>query len=301
MTYTAVGWSPFRGVGTAVGGRERMARIAVVEDERDLAALVAGALRTAGHEVETLHDGLSALHRLADPAVGGVPGEAGTPDPELIVLDLMLPGLDGLEVCRRVRRTRATPILMLTARGSELDRVLGLELGADDYLVKPFSERELSARVAAILRRVELLRRAARERAVAPGTIDHPGLRIDPAGRAVVADGRPVVLTAKEFDLLHLLASHPGRVFGRAYLLDRVWGADYDGLDRTVDRHVLRLRQKLGAEGSVADRLETLWGVGYKYALPSVPTARADRGPVDDAADPSRPGPTRRSPDASGS
>lgn len=279
----------------------------MVEDERDLAGLVAGALRAVGHEVETLYDGGAALRRLADPEAGGGPDEAGggpdeagRPDPELIVLDLMLPGLDGLEVCRRVRRTRATPILMLTARGSELDRVLGLELGADDYLVKPFSERELSARVAAILRRVELLRRAARERAVAPETIDHPRLRIDPAGREVVADGRPVVLTAKEFDLLHLLASHPGRVFGRAYLLDRVWGADYDGLDRTVDRHVLRLRQKLGAEGTVANRLETLWGVGYKYALPSVPTARDDGETISGPPDPVRLHAVRRASDASG-
>ena len=142
--------------------------------------------------------------------------------------------MDGLEVCRRIRRTSITAILMLTAKGTELDRVLGLEMGVDDYLVKPFAMRALLARVGAILRRVEMMREA-RQEPGAETVIDLPGLHIDPAAHAVVADGLHVALTAKEFVLLHLLAANPGRVFNRKYLLERIWGDDYEGLDRTVD------------------------------------------------------------------
>lgn len=238
-----------------------VAQIVLVEDERELSALVARALREDGHTVESLFDGEAALRRLVGPGAAG-------PAPDLIVLDLMLPKVDGLEVCRRVRKQAITPILMLTAKATELDKVLGLELGADDYLTKPFSTRELRARVAAILRRVELMRTESRIDDDALRPIVHPDLTIDPGGREVAAGGRSVVLTAKEFDLLRLLAGNPGRVFGRDYLLERVWGEDYQGFDRTVDTHILRLRRKLGGPGSVADRIVTLWGVGYKYERP---------------------------------
>jgi DNA-binding response OmpR family regulator len=229
-----------------------VATIVVVEDEQELAALVRGGLESTGHRIVL--------------AQGGPSGVAAVEraDPDLIVLDVMLPGFDGFEVCRRVRRDRITPILMLTAKATELDKVLGLELGADDYLTKPFSMRELQARVGALLRRVELLREHSRP-AANGGVIALPGLAIDPSAHEVISDGRAVQLTAKEFDLLRLLAGNPGRVFSREYLLDRVWGADYAGFDRTVDTHILRLRKKLGGPGSPGERIVTLWGVGYKF------------------------------------
>ena len=153
---------------------------------------------------------------------------------------------------------------MLTARSAEADKVLGLELGAADYLAKLFSLRELPARVSACLRRVELLREHSRTAEVARPVVAGD-LTLDPASREVVSAGRPVRLTAKEFDLLRLLAGNPGRVFSREYLLERVWGDEYGGFDRTVDTHILRLRKKLGGPGSPGDRIVTLWGVGYKF------------------------------------
>ncbi len=229
-----------------------MATILLVEDERDLALLVRGSMEAEGHTVYVASDGAVALEWARHEEI------------DLIILDLMLPKIDGLEVCRRIRRTSITPILMLTAKGTELDRVLGLEMGADDYLVKPFAMRELLARVSAILRRMEMMREAQQE-PDAETVIDLPGLHIDPAAHVVIADRRSVALTAKEFALLHLLTANPDRVFNREYLLERIWGDDYEGLDRTVDTHVLRLRKKLGGTGTVADRLVTLWGVGYKF------------------------------------
>jgi DNA-binding response OmpR family regulator len=233
-----------------------MAHVVVVEDEREIATLIVDALREEGHTVEAFADGRQALERLTAP---------GRQDPDLIVLDLMLPGVDGLEITRRVRQQRITPILMLTAKATELDRVLGLELGADDYLTKPFSLRELQARVGAILRRVEMMRQQSRVDADGDRPVEHGALVVDPASRSVTVDDEPVSLTAKEFDLLYLLASNPGRAFSRDYLLDRLWADDFEGFDRTVDTHILRLRRKLGGAGSVADRIVTLWGVGYKY------------------------------------
>lgn len=237
--------------------RGRMANIVVVEDEPEIAAIVASALREEDHAVELLHDGWAAATRLLDPA---------RPEPDLIVLDLMLPGIDGLEITRRVRQSRITPILMLTAKSTELDRVLGLELGADDYLTKPFSIRELQARVGAMLRRVEMLRARSTIGADDRRAINDAGLWIDPVSREVRVDDEPVSLTAREFDLLYLLASNPARAFSRDYLLDRLWGDDFAGFDRTVDTHILRLRRKLGP---AADRIATLWGVGYKYDPPA--------------------------------
>ncbi len=247
---------------------EPMAHIVVVEDERELARLIAQTLRDNGHEVETIHDGQVALDRLTGPA---------RITPDLLVLDLMLPRVDGLTICRRIRQERIIPIVMLTAKSTELDKVLGLELGADDYLTKPVSLRELQARVSAILRRVEMMRDESRTHDSSVDPIVHEGLRVDPIGREVVVNQADINLTAKEFDLLYLLASHLGRVFSRNYLLDRLWGDSYSGFERTVDTHIQRLRRKLGGSGSIADRIVTLWGVGYKYeriAEPADPEAR---------------------------
>ena len=238
-----------------------MAHIVVVEDERELANLVANTLRDDGHTTEVFRDGQAALNRLT-----GARGEDQPPD--LIILDLMLPHTDGLTITRRIRQERIIPILMLTAKTTELDRVLGLELGADDYVSKPVSLRELQARVSAILRRVDMMQTESKTNEQSSGPIVHDTLRIAPLGREVFVDGTEVQLTAKEFDLLYLLASHPGRVFSRHYLLDRLWGDDYSGFERTIDTHIQRLRRKLGGTGTIADQIVTLWGVGYKYDRP---------------------------------
>lgn len=228
-----------------------MATILLVEDEAELRRSIAAQVAQHGHRVERVCTGQEALHLLAQTSC------------DLVILDLMLPDIDGLEVCRRIRQQQITPVLMLTARASELDTVLGLEVGADDYLTKPFSMRELLARVNALLRRVAYLQQASQ--LAAPARVQIGTLVVDPAARTVEQDGAAVQLTAKEFDLLHLLVSHPGRVFSRDYLIERLWGIDYAGGDRTVDTHIKRLRQKLGGSGGIAERLVTLWGVGYKF------------------------------------
>lgn len=200
-------------------------------------------------------DGLAALRSVeSDP-------------PDLVILDWMLPGLDGLEVCRRIRSRSITPILMLTARAEEIDRVLGLEVGADDYLTKPFSMRELLARTRALLRRVELMK--AQQPDLVDGwdrqsVIEVGGLRIDVLGRTVAVSDSQIDLTPKEFDLLHMLAEQPGRAYSRDYLLARIWGEEYVGFDRTVDTHIVRLRRKLGDMG---DAIATVWGKGYKLRV----------------------------------
>jgi len=229
-----------------------MARILVVEDEEQLALLIRGQLEGAGYTVSVASDGLTALRLLE------------TQPADLIILDWMLPGLDGLEVCRRIRARSITPILMLTARSEELDRVLGLEVGADDYLTKPFSMRELMARARALLRRVDLMRQeidGRGEQETGPRGIRVGDLYLDVAGRTASVGDRRLDLTPKEFDLLCMLAEQPGRAYSRDYLLQRIWGDEYVGFDRTVDTHVVRLRKKLGALG---DRIATVWGVGYK-------------------------------------
>ena len=233
-----------------------MASILVVEDERELNALIRRHLEDEGHSVAQAFDGPSAL------------AAAQHDHPDLVILDWMLPRLDGMEVCRRLRRESIVPILMLTARADEVDRVLGLEVGADDYLTKPFSIRELLARVRAIFRRIELQGQAGSSEASQALLQDGP-LRVDVGEHTASVDGRTVELTPKEFDLLALLVRNPGRAFARDYLLEKVWGYDYGGLDtRTVDTHVLRLRKKLGPVG---DRIETVWGVGYRFARPRRP------------------------------
>lgn len=236
-----------------------MAHIVIVEDEKDLAYLIARTLRDDGHTTEVFTHGQQALDRLTNHSMA---------EPDIIVLDLMLPGADGLTICRRIRQERIIPIVMLTAKSTELDKVLGLELGADDYVTKPVSLRELQARISAILRRVEMMDARSRTAADTMAPINDAGLTVDPTSRDVRIDGRDVVLTAREFDLLYLLASNPDRVFSRDYLLNRLWGDDYGGFERTIDTHIQRLRRKLGGPEHAAERIRTLWGVGYKYERP---------------------------------
>ncbi len=220
--------------------------ILVVEDETDILDLMEYNLRQAGFRTLRASNGLEGL-RLAQKEL-----------PDLVILDLMLPEMDGKELCRRIRqgdRTRSIPVVMVTARSDEVDRIIGFELGADDYITKPFSMRELLLRVEAVLRRT-------RERPEAPGVLRFPGMVIDPERHGVEVDGHPVELTATEFRLLHQLALNAGKVLTREVLLDRVWGYTYEGYSRTVDTHVRRLRSKLGTAGG---RIETCRGVGYRF------------------------------------
>jgi DNA-binding response OmpR family regulator len=227
-------------------------RTLVIEDNRDIAHLLELHLRDLSHEVHLAFDGTSGLAR----AQGG--------RYDIIILDLMLPGLDGLELCRRLRATSDhTPILMLTARSSEIDRVLGLELGADDYLTKPFSIQELLARVKAILRRIELAHSELAQPDGAPIRTDT--LEIDPERRNVRVRGNSVELTAREFDLLVHFARYPGRVYSRAQLLDQVWGYGYEGYEHTVNSHINRLRAKIERDPAHPELIRTVWGVGYQF------------------------------------
>lgn len=227
-----------------------MSMILIAEDERDLNNLIRQHLEEDGYSVLQAFDGQSAAQMAVQEHL------------DIVVLDWMLPRLDGLEVCRRLRRESVVPILMLTARAEEIDRVLGLEVGADDYLTKPFSLREMSARVRALLRRVELDRSAPDDAAV-PALLQAGPLKVDLVAHAVIVDGLSVDLAPKEFDLLEILVRNPGRAFARDYLLEKVWGYDANGSDRTVDTHILRLRKKLGPVG---ERIETVWGLGYRFA-----------------------------------
>lgn len=219
-------------------------RILVVDDEAPILELVRGYLEREGFVVETAMDGPSALDAVRVSA------------PDVVILDVMLPGLDGIEVCRQIRTFSDAYVLMLTARGEEIDRIVGLTVGADDYLVKPFSPRELVARVKALLRRP---RRPADPAAGLPS-----GLELDVARRAVRVDGTPVELTALEFDLLAVLVRDPGVVIGRQALLDRVWGADVIAEDHLVDVHIGNLRRKLGDDPGRPRFVETVRGVGYR-------------------------------------
>jgi two-component system, OmpR family, alkaline phosphatase synthesis response regulator PhoP len=223
--------------------------ILVVEDEEPIMNLVVAYLRNEGFSVLTAGDGREAL------------AQARAARPDLVVLDLLLPGMDGLEICRRLQQEGGPYVLMLTARAEEVDKVIGLSVGADDYLTKPFSPRELVARVKAILRRS---RHAAAAPAEAP--LIFLNLSIDVDRREVQRHGAPVALTAREFDLLYTLAATPGRVFTREQLLERVWGHDFDGVDRVVDVHISLLRRKLDDEGGESALIQTVRGVGYKFA-----------------------------------
>lgn len=226
--------------------------VLVIEDDHDIAELVRLHLRDLGLEVVVCADGVAGLER----ALGR--------SWDLLVLDLRLPGIDGLEICRRVRLAgRYVPVLMLTARSTEMDRVLGLETGADDYLTKPFSVIEFIARVKAILRRVQQLAAGSTSslRVLRIGEI-----AIDIDQRTVERGGKPVELTAREFDLLAHFARHPGRVFTRAQLLDQVWGFRHEAYEHTVSSHINRLRAKIEPSPTAPRYLLTIWGVGYRFA-----------------------------------
>jgi DNA-binding response OmpR family regulator len=230
-----------------------MARILVVEDTPDLAALIARELRASNFEVSIAENGRQALELHAAQM------------PELVILDWNLPELDGLEVLRRLRQYASTPVLMLTGRVDEIDRVVGLEVGADDYLVKPFSMRELLARTRAMLRRVELIRQQLTVDQVKPSDVlTYQTLHLDLTNHSVTLDGVMLDLSRMEFDLLHLFLSQPGRVFSRDYLLDNVWGNNYSGQDRSVDSVIHRLRQKIAP---LSECVETVRGVGYRLRL----------------------------------
>ena len=224
------------------------ATILVVDDEPSIREVVSLYLQRAGYEVVVAADGQAALEAL----------EAHPPD--LVVLDLMLPKVDGIEITRQLRAGGDTPIIMLTARRDETDRILGLEMGADDYVVKPFSPRELVSRVKAVLRRTMGAAKEAEERAL---TFDD--VRIDPGARLVEVRGKERPLTAKEFDLLWVLAQHPRQVFNRDQLLDLVWGLTEYIDPSTVTVHVHRLREKIERDPANPSHIQTVWGVGYKF------------------------------------
>ena len=227
-------------------------QILVAEDQVDIRDLIVLNLQQAGHAVTAVADGRAALASQEERAS------------DLLILDLMMPLLDGLEVCKALRaRGRATPILMLTAKSTELDRVLGLELGADDYLTKPFSMAELLARVKALLRRAELLRAAAAAPA-ATQAVRNGELDILPVRREARVAGRMLEFTALEFDLLLHFASHPGQVFSRTQLLDAVWGYSHEGYEHTVTTHINRLRAKLEQDPMSPRFILTVRGAGYK-------------------------------------
>ena len=240
-----------------------VSRVLVVEDDPTVSEVVARYLTRAGYDVEVEHDGAVALERaLGDP-------------PDLVVLDVMLPGLDGLSVCRRLRERHPVPVVMLTALGESDERIAGLEVGADDYLTKPFSPRELVLRVAAVLRR---------QGPPTPATevllVDGP-LRVDTLAREARLDGAPLALTVREFDLLAFLLSRPREAFTRAELLALVWGWDF-GDSSTVTVHVRRLREKVEPDPAVPTTILTVWGVGYRYeprARAGASTETPDGGP----------------------
>ncbi|EMF25826.1 response regulator transcription factor [Streptomyces pseudogriseolus] len=236
---------------------EAGARVLVVDDDPTVAEIVTGYLDRAGYVVDRAGDGPDALAR------------AAAHRPDLVVLDLMLPGMDGLEVCRRMRGQGPVPVIMLTARGDEDDRILGLEVGADDYVTKPFSPRELVLRVGSVLRR-------ARPPADAPaggsgsvpgagsGVLRAAGLTVDPGARRAVKDGAELALTVREFDLLTFFLAHPGRAFTREELMREVWGWDFGDLS-TVTVHVRRLRGKVEDDPARPRLVRTVWGVGYRF------------------------------------
>lgn len=224
--------------------------ILVVEDEEPILDLISKYLKAEGFNVVVARDGNAAL------------AQARATHPALIVLDVMLPGMDGLEVCRRIQQESDVYILMLTARTEEIDKIVGLSVGADDYLTKPFSPRELVARVKAILRRS---RTVAGDRKEQDRTLYFDNLSINPDTRQVCFNDAQVELTAREFDLLYALAEYPGRVFNRDQLLERVWGHDFAGIDRVVDVHIGLLRRKLESDAANPTLIQTVRGVGYKF------------------------------------
>lgn len=252
-----------------ISGEDVSMKILVIEDETNIIQVIQLYLEQADYTVISATDGITGLELHA------------REHPDLVILDLMLPGLDGLEVCRRIRSWATTPILMLTARQGEDDRVTGLELGADDYLVKPFSPRELVSRVKAILRRssgtaqantVKEVEQSNEEKKANNEELRFAGLVINIPARRVTMNSKSIALTVKEFDLLVTLASAPDRVFTREALLNQVWGYTYLGDGRTVDVHIGTLRKKLEAVPEAPHQIQTVWGVGYKFVPSTTPS-----------------------------
>lgn len=254
--------------------QDREPRVLVVDDDPTVAEVVAGYLERGGYTVDRAEDGPGALDR------------AGVFRPDLVVLDLMLPGMDGLEVCRRLRAKGPVPVIMLTARGDEDDRILGLEVGADDYVTKPFSPRELVLRVGSVLRRSSAPR--APEAAT---TLRAAGLWVDPAARRATKGGTELALTLREFDLLAFLLRHPGKAFGREELMREVWGWEFGDLS-TVTVHIRRLRGKVEDDPARPRLIQTVWGLGYRLDGPGEAEAQRDAGDpyADDAPAPDDPG-----------
>lgn len=231
----------------------RPRRILLVEDDRDLTEVVTLHLQSEGYEAVSVHDGRAGVHAFQQ-------GEW-----DMVLLDWMLPGISGMDVLRTIReKNRQIPVLMLTARGEETDKVLGLELGCDDYMTKPFSLRELTARMKVLLRRIELARSIA-EGGEHDRVLEFGSLQIDNAKRRVSVDGEPVQLTLKEYDLLFTLAAKPGRTFSRRQLLDLVWDQDSDVYEHTVNSHVNRLRGKVENNPNRPRYILTVWGIGYRF------------------------------------
>ena len=229
-----------------------MARnILVVEDDRNISDLIRMYLEKEGFDVRIAYDGGKAVEEYDRQA------------PDMVLLDVMMPRMDGLEVCRRIRKAGNTPVMMLTAKGETFDKVLGLELGADDYMVKPFDAKEVVARIKAVLRRCQTTSAAAES---TEGVIEFDNLRLDMNSYELRVKGKVVEAPPKELELLNCLASHPNRVYTRDQLLDEVWGFEYYGDSRTIDVHVKRLREKL-AGASDKWELKTVWGVGYKFEV----------------------------------
>ncbi|MER6138472.1 response regulator transcription factor [Streptomyces sparsogenes] len=235
------------GAGAAEHGPADAARVLVVEDDRTVAEVVSGYLDRAGYVVDRAEDGPAAL------------AVAAAHWPDLVVLDLMLPGMDGLEVCRRMRGRGPVPVIMLTARGDEDDRILGLEVGADDYVTKPFSPRELVLRVESVLRRTRLTKPAQEVRPLSAA-----GLTVDSAARRATKNGSELALTTREFDLLAFFLQHPNRAYSREDLMREVWGWDFGDLS-TVTVHVRRLRGKVEDDPARPRLIQTVWGVGYRF------------------------------------
>ena len=228
-----------------------MKHIMLVEDEVELAQLVRDYLEAAGFEVSMFHDGQDAYTQFQQRK------------PSLMILDLMVPRMDGLTICRKVREQSDLPIIMVTARTEEIDRVLGLNMGADDYITKPFNTREVVARVKAVLRRSGQQKAAPKGQEI----IEYPNLTINLSEYRVIAFGKQVVFTAKEMELLWHLASNPGIVFSRNQLLETIWGYTYYGDTRTVDTHIKRVRHKLDIPKDSQWDIQTVWGVGYKFEV----------------------------------
>jgi DNA-binding response OmpR family regulator len=232
---------------------DRKVSLLVVEDDENISTAISEYFSRAGYSVRTVEDGLTGVKSALDDP------------PDAVVLDLMLPKMDGLAVCKELReKVSYLPILMLTAKDDVVDKVLGLEMGADDYITKPFSLRELEARIKSVLRRSRNVSGPDGTKDEAP--IVRGRLRIDPAKREVTIGDRQVELTPKEFDLLRLFASNPGRVFPRKYLLEKIWDYSYEGYDRTIDSHINRLRAKIEENPENPQMVLTVWGIGYKFS-----------------------------------